>query len=155
MELNRVVVYCLLIVNYVYGRIDRVFRIKPHLWSEQVLDIANLNPCADAEIIVCPVSDRSSQYWEMYNNTIIRNVFSGYVLDVKKGKDIILWPATGSTTQQWLTTSDVGTKIKNWGGRCLSVSGKQDVPGTKVVLENCQNDVENKLFDIVYREPTQ
>ncbi|GAB6030701.1 hypothetical protein CHUAL_007554 [Chamberlinius hualienensis] len=155
MKIHRIFAGCLYLISWLvshsYSRKERLFTIKPHLWSDQVLDIADLNPCADAEIIICPFKNRSSQYWELYNNTIIRNLYSGYVLDLKKNKNVIMWPATGSTTQQWLIFKENATQIRNWGGKCLSVFDKQNVPGTRVIVESCEEQQENQIFDFVYR----
>ncbi|GAB6030938.1 hypothetical protein CHUAL_007764 [Chamberlinius hualienensis] len=130
--------------------IDGAFYIQTSNKAGYVLDLADQNPCAEARVILCPYLARPSQMWEFYNMTMIRNVYSGYFLDISgdygTGANIIVWPGHGGDNQRWAQQDD-GT-VKNGNGLFLDIADGNYAPGTPLIAFN-HTGHPNQWFDFV------
>ncbi|GAB6021613.1 hypothetical protein CHUAL_004198 [Chamberlinius hualienensis] len=108
----------------------------------QFLDIENQNMCMGAKVITCPLCNRTSQMWDIYDlgsGFMIVNRFNGLVLDIENGgmapgASIITWSATYACNQRWSFEGD-GVIRSGRNNLVLDVcgGGHEGDTGSKVV----------------------
>ncbi|GAB6027079.1 hypothetical protein CHUAL_013805 [Chamberlinius hualienensis] len=119
--------------------------------SDLVLDINPATKCSGSKVVLAPFEDSPSQYWEWYNDGLLRNVLNGYVIDSRDGGNgvpLVLWPVHGKESQKWHYT-DSRNEIRDFHGWCMRA---ENAKGAEVTTDLFCKDFENTKFEIVTKE---
>ncbi|GAB6030937.1 hypothetical protein CHUAL_007763 [Chamberlinius hualienensis] len=139
--------YCLYLLLFAWiNSCENMIYVIQNMDSELVLDVEDGKICANAKVIVDELNTyKLGQRWEFYNETMLRNVLTGLVLDIKgkgspPGKNAILYPPHGKGSQRWDHHYD--KVIQNWNKICLDAT--ENTPKSSVMSAKCSDSNSQK-----------